>query len=155
MYNNENRPTIYTVSSPCGTGKTYATCNHIANHRAQNFLYVAPTKHLLKQTEAELRDRGIQPTLIVSDTSNRQPVVSRIADYVKAVQRENLTGQVLLITHKAFFDLPEYLNLNDWEVFIDELPPVDTRHFIWLKYNQQIIGEYLELDDLAPVNDRI
>ena len=67
---NDNYQTQF-VSAPCGSGKTYSTCEYIRNNlRKRNSLYIAPTILLIEETRKELERRGIKPTVITSVTAN-------------------------------------------------------------------------------------
>ena len=67
-YLNDPARSIKYVSAPCGSGKTYSTCVYIKkNLNSANYLYVAPSKVLVKQTEEELNKLGINPKVITSD----------------------------------------------------------------------------------------
>src|SRR5208337_5018718 len=61
--------TIYYVGGACSSGKTYQTCSYIREHcKESNFLYVAPSNQLAKQTVKELRRRGLNVCVINTGT---------------------------------------------------------------------------------------
>ena len=78
---------LNTVSAPCGSGKTYATCHHIQkNEEKFNHLYVAPTQHLIDETRSTLNSMGIHPTVITSAT-NLGSVQKEIVQYLNTASK--------------------------------------------------------------------
>ena len=64
---------IHYVSAPCGSGKTYATCQYIKEHRyIRNHMYVAPTMVLIEETAKELRKLWDQETQRIGITITPQ-----------------------------------------------------------------------------------
>jgi len=111
------------VSAPCGSGKSWAACQFIAEQAeiGQNFVYVAPTIKLLKEIEERLQQKGVATDLITSETHPK--VLQIIVKYLKGT-REGI-GRVLLITHRAYFQIPYFHRREHWQVIIDEVPQVD------------------------------
>ena len=69
-------PIVHYVSSPCGRGKTYAACKFMRDNQFRsNYLYVAPSRRLVGETQKTLKTFGVDPMVITSDTH---------ADHVKA-----------------------------------------------------------------------
>lgn len=124
IYNNR----INAVSAPCGTGKTYATCKYIQHHQIENnWLYVAPTKKLLEQTQGQLKGFGVPAVAIHSDNTNNTKKV--IIDHLKECSS---MGNVLLITWAAYSELPYFHKRENWQVFIDEVPQIDQFYQYYL-----------------------
>jgi hypothetical protein len=144
-------PTYY-VSAPCGTGKTWAAGKYIVNHRSDaNFLYVAPTKKLLKQTKWMLKDehRVNGASIITSDT-NPDRAKRAIVEYLKGAEQE---GQVLLITHSAYLNLPYFHRRERWKIFIDEIPQFDIPYKWRLPTNWRLVAEHVEVE--RAVNESV
>ena len=110
------------VPAPCATGKTYSAVDYVVDNRhLNNFIYLAPSKLLSSQTNAELARRGINGTVINSDTAPHE-VKSRILRYLEDPAN---SGTVLLITWAAYLDLPYLPNREYFEIIGDEVPQVD------------------------------
>ena len=130
------------VSAPCGAGKTRSTCQHIAERaQFQNFLYVAPSKDLLKQTLGELQRLGVSAKIITSD-SHPKRVKAEVIDFIRRARDQ---GEVLLITWSAFIDLPYFHRPEFWTVVIDEVPQVDRFYPLMLPFNHGFLIEHFEL----------
>ena len=104
------------VSAPCGSGKTWAACHHIAARLAdqpclESFLYVAPSKPLIEQIRVQLEALGVRVKVITSD-SHPSAVVRAI---VRHMQRFTQGGEVLLISHSACFGLPYFPKHAGWQ----------------------------------------
>ena len=114
------------VSAPCSSGKTRAACRFIANRIAaagctESFVYVAPSKLLIEQVRAELGALGLDVVAITSDTNPRQ-VIKALLHHL---QRFTEGGQVLLVSHQAYFGLPYFPQYGGWRALIDEVPQLD------------------------------
>lgn len=73
---------IYYVSAPCSTGKTWTACQHIAFKRDCNWLYVAPSTELAEQTKKQLADFGVAAHVITHKTHPKNVMRSFIG-YLK------------------------------------------------------------------------
>jgi len=136
------KPIVRFVSAECGRGKTYVTCQHIANHVLEsNHLYVAPTINLVKQTAEELKRFGVVAEQIHSEVEE-EPIKS-IISFLKSATHQ---GNVLLITWKAYSALPYFHQRNNWKIYIDELPQVDVFYNPMVPINHQFITDHVELD---------
>lgn len=72
------RNAVRVVSAECSRGKTLAACKYIRERRGlSNYLYVAPTKRLLKQTRQTLEGLGVRADVIDGDN---QPNVNAAID---------------------------------------------------------------------------
>lgn len=149
---------IHMVPAPCASGKTFATCRHIAKSRYQaNWLYVAPSIQLLNQTKAELEGLGLSVDMITSD-SHPHGVVHAITRYLKNVEA---TGQVLLITWTSYQKIPYFNRRKDWRIIIDEVPQVDQFFEINLQQHMDELLEFIQLGEsinetlatVIPVDD--
>ena len=106
------RNTVRMVSAECSRGKTLAACKYIRERRAlSNYLYVAPTKRLLKQTRQTLEGLGVRADVV--DGDNQPRVNAAITSALKDAPSE---GAVLLITWNAYANLsyhgPEELDAH-------------------------------------------
>ena len=133
-----SEPFAKIVSAPCSAGKTHAACEYIRKHSSQNFIYVAPSLELLKQSELTMRKMGISPDVITSDTHPghvRRNIIAYLNDEI---------GSLLLVTWQAYVDLPYHNRPQDWQVIIDEVPQVD-RFFPWkLPRNLHLLTEHVD-----------
>ena len=147
----KSRNKIKSVSGECGRGKTHATCHYFKdNLDNSNFLYVAPTLKLLEQTEKQLNEIGVKCTMIHS--GNKKNVAGAIVEYLKKAWDHE---QVLLITWKAYSAIPYFAKRDNWEIFIDEIPQLDTQHFLRVPYTHGIITEYLDIDEENVIQESI
>jgi hypothetical protein len=144
-------PTYY-VSAPCGTGKTWAACRYIAEHRSEgNFLYVAPTKKLLKQTKRMLKEQhGANGVTIISSDTDPDRAKRAIVEYLRGAEQE---GQVLLISHSAYLNLPYFHRRERWKIFIDEIPQFDIPYKWRLPKNWQLLADHVEVE--RAVNESV
>ena len=129
------------VSAECSRGKTLAACKYIAQKLIfNNFLYVAPTRKLLRQTLATLQGMGVNPTLIDSDTTPN--VNAAIISYLKEAPD---CGAVLLVTWSAYEHLSYFHRPETWVRIIDEVPQLDAFHPFGLPRNHQFLTENIEI----------
>ena len=133
---------IHFVSAPCSTGKTTAACHYIAASRSvANYLYVAPSLELLNQTSRELTLLGVEPTAITSETHPRH-VKGAIVRYLNSAPQ---IGAVLLVTWKAYIELPYFNRKSDWTVIVDEVPSVDRFHPYMVPRHGGVLSKHLTL----------
>jgi hypothetical protein len=132
------------VSAPCSSGKTYSTCQHLAQQRTRcNWLYVAPSIKLLSQTKLDLERHGLKPTLITSET-HKHHVVAAIMRHIACSEE---SGTVLLITWQSYQHLPFFENRQNWRVIIDEVPQVDSFYAIDLRQHMDELTQYVQLGE--------
>ncbi len=67
-----------------------------------------------------LRERGVKAEIVSYDT-NPEGVSQEIK---KRLEDASDCGSVLLITFKAFVNLPYFPERKNWRVIVDEIPPV-------------------------------
>lgn len=147
-------PPVMHVSAPCGSGKTHAACRFIAQRIAapactESFVYVAPSKRLLEQTQLELERLGISVAVLTSDTRPNK-VIREILGYM---QQFTEGRQVLLICHNAYFGLPYFPQHGGWRVIIDEIPQLDTFFSVTEPADVATITRHMEWG--SSVNDRM
>jgi hypothetical protein len=123
------KPTVHSLSAAVGSGKTRAALAYIARSAmaAENFVYVAPTIELLKQTAEELRATlkggGDHRTVTVIhsglDRAGEPPARSEARRLLNEV--EGPEGQILIITTETFLHvLAEVEQPEHWRVILDE-----------------------------------
>ena len=141
--------TVRVVSAECSRGKTLAACKYIRERRGlSNYLYVAPTKRLLKQTRQTLEDLGLRADVI--DEDNQPNVNAAITSALKDAPSE---GAVLLITWKAYADLSYFHDRECWTRIIDEVPQLDVFRPYKLPYNYRFLSDHIEIK--RSVNEHI
>jgi len=149
-WSNRSLGSIRYVSAECSRGKTLAACKYIASNLIfSNFLYVAPTKRLLHQTQAALQKLGVNPTLIDSDT-NPKRVNAAIISFLKDVPD---CGAVLLVTWSAYEHLSYFPKRNEWICIIDEVPQLDAFYPFKLPRNHHFLTANIEIR--RAINERI
>jgi len=151
-------PRINIVSAPCGSGKTYATCNYIAKQqRRKNCMYVAPSIKLLKQTKEELESKGLTVDMITNQSHPRR-VMRGITSYLNNCDP---SGSVLLITWASYQVIPHFNRNDNWRIFVDEVPQVDQFFEINLQQHIDELLKYIKLGEavnetlslVVPVNE--
>jgi hypothetical protein len=56
---------IYYVSAECGAGKSHGACCYIKDNLfQQNYVYVAPSLHLVSEIAGRLEEKGVTPRVI-------------------------------------------------------------------------------------------
>jgi hypothetical protein len=140
------------VSAKCGTGKTHWLAYLLADtNYCQNNLVAFPTRRLLKEFSKKLDKlkiggfTGLHHKIITSDTDPRK-VKKAVIEFLK---QSDEIGSILLTTHKGLLDLPYFPNSNDWNVFIDEMPNVDTPYKFTLPENSNHLLDYIEVGKCA------
>ncbi|MGJ0508329.1 MAG: DEAD/DEAH box helicase family protein [Methylocystis sp.] len=146
-----SQKTIKFVSAPCGAGKTYATCEFIADNLSEaNYLYVAPSLVLLEQTRQTLESFGVRPTVITSETHPNH-VKETIMGFLK---KSPHPGETLLITWSSYIELPYFNRRENWEIFIDEIPQLDRFYDPALPRNLRFITDHIDLNERTS-NDKV
>lgn len=100
--------TIYTVDALAGAGKTHGACVWSLEQarKDRKVVIVQPSKELIKQTRQTLAELECDDVKVTEITSRTQPgkVTAALIDHVKHAPDD--VGEILLITHAAFIDLP-------------------------------------------------
>jgi superfamily II DNA or RNA helicase len=116
---------VYYVNGLCSSGKTHSSCQFIrANQTRKNHLYVAPSLKLIQQTARTLRELGVEPTIITSETHEHR-VKTSILKFLNDAQD---AGEALLVAWNAHVDLPYFNRRENWQVVIDEVPQLDNHY---------------------------
>ena len=109
---------IYYVSAKCGAGKSYGVRCYIKRDLfVNNFVYVAPSLHLVSEIAGRLKEMGVTPRVITSDTHGKG--VKRAI--VEALKTAPDIGCCLLITWQAYEELPFFPNREIWQLIVDEI----------------------------------
>src|SRR5690606_27765877 len=96
-----------------------------------------------------LRNFGVSPAVITSD-NHRNNVQREIIEFLKDCKPR---GHVLLITWAAYIDLPYFNRIENWNIFIDEVPQVDRFYSIDLHQNPEHLIDNVQVGGL--INDAI
>lgn len=123
------RPTTYYVSAMCGSGKTIHLANAISKHignpeiwKHQNFIYACQSIDLMDQFEDMLKQRGVSAIhKFNSDDDNN--VFRQVKDYILHGDHSD-GGHVVLMTHVTYLRAADFIQRDEWSVYIDELPQI-------------------------------
>ncbi|MXN67509.1 hypothetical protein GR183_21605 [Stappia sp. GBMRC 2046] len=144
----------YYFDALCGAGKTHAVAKYAVRcaSRGANVLFVQPTKNLIAATLAnELADipDTVHVKAIHGDNSKR--VLADIVNYFRNPDPDDRpNGQILLISHKAFLDVPYLQNRQDWILLMDEVPQADVFEELSLPETYDLLTAHLEIDRSGP-----
>ncbi|MET0119255.1 MAG: DEAD/DEAH box helicase family protein [Sedimenticola sp.] len=151
---NKNNKKMRFVGAPCGSGKTYAVCLSISEAAKagtlNNTLIVSPSKDLVRQTEKQLHDFGVEPEVITTDTTRN---VSATA--VELFKDSDRYGQVVLMTHQGFQRTPVFLKKQYWDLYVDEIPSVDNFYDPMIPYNHQLLTDFIEITPLNGIVNEV
>ena len=137
------------VSAPCGAGKTTAIINHIVQYPYQhNYLVVLPTERLMNKVHTTFLSRGIHADRISSKT-HPNSVIHEVVEYLKRPDNE---GLVLIISWEAYKRIPFFSRRDNWKIFIDEIPPVDTCHQFTVPRNINKISKQIRIENTINVD---
>lgn len=147
------------VEAPCSGGKTFALIKFVAerSQRAtveepERIMIVVPSKRLLKQISDDLGKEGTNGVTPIHSSkrhgngNGNRTVQSRVMEYLTHQNRQS-GASVLLITHHTFLKLPFIPNINDWLIFIDEIPQIDFFEDTNLPISRGLFNKYLEGGD--------
>ncbi|BDD68228.1 hypothetical protein Sj15T_32490 [Sphingobium sp. TA15] len=141
---------IHYVSAPAGSGKTYQLeqlAAKLATSENHKILIAQPTRHLIRQTAANLRRAN--PALAVKSilsSSNGDAVTPRIEAHMANAGKGK--GQVLLISHEALKRLPPAHRAH-WDLFVDEIPSVFECLALKIVKTHAHLTDHIELEDLG------
>ncbi|HEX2542483.1 MAG TPA: DEAD/DEAH box helicase family protein [Caldimonas sp.] len=123
----------FALSAPVGSGKTRAAIEYIAKPhlKDQNFIYVAPTVDLIKQTAGDLRKKlaaapghEVRNVNLIHSTRDDEearhgPVGVEALDRINEVDGHE--GQVVIVTTKTFLTILSAIRSPGiWHVILDE-----------------------------------
>jgi hypothetical protein len=145
---------IYYASAPCSSGKTHAFCNLMAsangkevNGMTRSQLYVAPTLKLVAEVKAQL-DRLHVSSIVITHESTERPV----RELLETIRTMGSHDAVVLSTHASYFEMPYFHQPENWKVWIDEVPQLDSFLPLRLPRSHRLLGELLSV---RPVTDTV
>ncbi len=147
--------TIYYFDALAGAGKTRALARYADRlaRRGLKVLFVQPTKHLIDSTIAEHLQDPEAPYSVraIHGDSNLETnsVVGDIVHHFRSAVRDE--GEVLFITHAAFFRVPYFEQKDDWVLLMDEVPQVDVFEERPIPETHHLITPHLTLVPGGPV----
>jgi len=145
MYNDNNRQIIYAVSSPCGTGKSYALLKRLTRLKPfYNSLIVLPSIDLIREQQSILKEKfDSESTAIHSEDGGTGTVLERILNYLNNAPHN---GEILFLTWESYRHLPYIHNRSHWKIFIDEIPQIDFYGEIRLVDHPAILTDILTVE---------
>lgn len=140
-----------------GAGKTYALAQY-ANRLARyghKVLFVQPTKHLIDKTiEQELQPLNpVYPVRAIHGDTDVETTV--VGEVVRHFQQAGDAGEVLFITHAAFFRLPFIQSKSEWVLIMDEVPQVDEFLEWNLPETHHLLTQHLDLEPGGAIYGRL
>ena len=146
--------TIKFLDSLAGSGKTRALARYADRfvRRGHKVLVVQPTKHLIEKTIAEELqplDPSYPIRAIHGDSALENSVVADIVNHTRTTARD--VGEILFITHAAFFRLPYIERKGDWILLMDEAPQVDMFEEFMLPETHHLLTAHLTVVPGGPV----
>lgn len=148
--------TIYYVDAPCGAGKTYSAVARAKKltDKGRKVLLVQPTNALIGETMKTVVPKFDFKTPPVEITSTTFPchVIPTLDAHLKTAKLSPHRGELVLITHAAFFGLPSFAGKENWTVIIDEIPAVDQVFDINVPHTHAIITEHIEVEETYDAN---
>lgn len=153
-------PTIYdynqcklrTVSAVCGSGKTNALIKRLKEQQSiTNQLVVLPSINMVNQLYSDLNNLGLKQVKRITSDTHRYQVKSQVVKYLNNDCFE--WGHILIITWQAYDDLPYFENKDNWGIYIEELPQIDSYFELDVAKNRQFITDFIELN--KQINSKI
>jgi hypothetical protein len=146
---------IHCLNALAGAGKTRAFARYADRlaRRGIKVIIVQPTKHLIDKTiieELQPLEPSYPVRAIHSDaTLETGSVVGDIVEHLRSTDRDR--GEVLFITHAAFFRVPYFENKGEWVLLMDEAPQVDVFEEFVLPETHHLLTLHLTLIPGGPV----
>src|SRR4051794_6647473 len=130
--------TVYLANGLCGSGKTYASADQIAEGilRGERYLIAGPTVQQSRQHAEAIRaalhrlKTGGMAALLVAEVNaeterraidEHQPSVAQVITATAAATPKG-KGRALCITHAALLNMPRRATPKGWHLLIDEVP---------------------------------
>ena len=152
-------PKVTYFSAPCGSGKTEKICDMVQDdHDFTNFMIVLPTIDLVEEVTKKLSKRGLPVTVTTGKTVASHETVA--AAIVKKLKNAPEQGLILVITWNAYSTISFFPARDNWQIIVDEIPPVDTFFSLPLDLAKETIlgacvihdAKYKGIYRLAPTN---
>ena len=118
-----------------------------------NYAIVMPTKKLIRQAIAKLKDRLKRSShpditdrikMIVSDANIDEKVSTRIHEFLKTVGKND--GRILFITHEAFQRVRHWHNREHWHIIVDEVMEAVYSETFTLKRHRHILLDLIQTE---------
>ncbi|WP_415629267.1 hypothetical protein [Novacetimonas hansenii] len=137
------------IDGPCGSGKTYAIANFIAqNKHKARFIIAQPKNANLLETEKLLKSNGLNPYVKDIDHCNEGEVVRDIIAYINSNNHE--FDDVLLVTHTGI--LTAYSRISEdqkkkYVLFFDEVTNVTGELPLRVTAQRKMLSDNISLKD--------
>lgn len=131
--------TIYYVSAPAGSGKTFGLSHHAVDlaKKHEKLIIAQPTHKLIQQTKRQIAQ--IDSTIQVA-TIYGQHALSKIEAHIASATPHH--GEVLIITHEALKRLSSN-NRRHWHLVVDEVPAVFVHMPYQIARTHHIVTDYI------------
>ncbi|WP_262273425.1 hypothetical protein [Microvirga yunnanensis] len=143
------------INGICGAGKTYAIAAWAdrAAKMGLKIILIQPTTQLVQETiRTTFPAMGVAMANVTAITSASHPyqVIKTITNHLETA--DPAKGEILVITHSAFFALPTYLFYGkNWMLVVDEIPPVERSFGLNIPDTHELLTRHLEItDDTHP-----
>jgi reverse gyrase len=137
-------------SAYCGAGKTSGLTEYANRLARQGYkvLLVQPTTRLITETiRTTFPQVGVTASYSTINTETHpNRVKNSIVQYLQEAD-DNDDGEILLITHSAFFELPYFHARHNWIVIIDEIPPVERSFRFNIPDVHALLTKHLVIED--------
>ena len=159
MFDNHDRDLgtqhIYTVSAPCGSGKTFCIAQeaHKLALQGKSVLLVQPTIDLMEKTlETEIKSlpRGVDCQAIHSKNSGN--VLHELKERLRKPAKK---GQITLISHAEFMNIHVLENRDDISVLIDEILPAEKHLKRNLPETHHLLTDHIGVTPQGAIYGRV
>ena len=156
MFDNHDRDLgtqyVYTVSAPCGSGKTFCIAQEAHNLALQGkrVLIVQPTTDLSDRTlETEITPLSGAVDCKAIHSKNSGNVLRELKERLRKQRRAK--GQITLITHAEFMNIHVLRDRENISVFIDEIPPAEKHLKRNLPETHQFLTDHISVTPHGPI----
>lgn len=144
------------VAARAGAGKSTAYIE-IAIGRSKdekNTVVIVPTVALLLELRDSIAAQSPHCRVVVfhSDDGSDSPVSVRVSKYLRDGWH---AGDILIITHQCFLNLPYFDGKAHWKLLVDENIPTFNSEKLNLHVNHGLITNHIEIEDAGPVHGKI
>jgi hypothetical protein len=146
---------IHYVDALAGAGKTHGAIKHAIERarRGDKVAIVQPSKHLIQQSYNQAIQTAPDVMITRVDSSTNPRGVR--ATLITHLNRPFPEGEILFVTHAAFFGLPYWHNRAAWHVIIDEIPGIIEDLSLQVPVTHRAITQYLELHGRNHIYSRV
>jgi hypothetical protein len=151
-YPEENSRLIRIVSAKAGAGKTLGLTKEISEN-PQKSLIVCQTIALLDQTKQTLIEYARFPPQYIHSFHSKnvvRHVQTEVINFLNDADKNELGCTVLIITLHTYIELMGKNSkwFRDWVVYIDEIPPVDSKFEYQIPDRYQYLSDWLDIEDI-------